>query len=305
MDMPVILGQMGMLFILIAVGYLAGKFNVLPVEADKILSRLVLFITLPAKILGSVMRGEVAITGGDAVFFILMTLLAFTISHVIAILGARLLGGNKQDQGMYGYIAAYGNFGFMGLPVTYAIFGATATLYIALTNLPFTLIIFSVGLILISGQRRKFNFKILLNPALLAIYISLIIFLTGFNTPTVIANATHMVGSITSPAAMLVIGLTLSRIPVKDVFLDWRLYPMAALRLIVIPIITWLILRQIITDDLMLGVLVVISAMPTAAVGAMIAVEYGGNDRLASSGVFLTTLLSGVTVPLIVFLLLT
>jgi len=104
---------------------------------------------------------------------------------------------------------------------------------------------------------------------------------------------------------MLIVGITLAQVPVRHVFSEWRLYPLAFVKLLVVPFVVWLIFRQFIADELMLGVLVVLSAMPTAANVAMLAIEYKGNSRIASSGVFLTTLLSGATVPLVVYFLLT
>ena len=308
MDMPAIITQMAMLFILLAIGYLAGKVKILTHEGSKILTKVVLFITMPCMIISSVVNGNVEGTLGDAMFFILLTFLAFAIAHVVAIPICRALGGNKADHGMYSYVAAYGNVGFMGFPVAYAIFGAESVFYVALVNMPFVLLAFSIGILMVSskGDRitLKFFGKLLLNPSIVAAVIAIVIFATGVNTPVVIGETVRVMGSMTTPASMLVIGASLAQIKVKDVFTDWRLYPVTVIKLAIIPALVWLVLRQIVTDDLILGVLVIVSAMPTAAAAAMLAMQYDGNERIASSGTFITTLLSCATVPLIVFLLL-
>ena len=300
-----VISQMTVLFILLAIGYLAGKIKILNAQADKFLTRLVLCVAIPGMILRTVMRGDnLDITGGDAVMFILMALLGFLISFIVALPAARALGGEKRDRGMYGYLTVFGNVSFMGFPVTYAIFGADSTFYVAIISIPFTLLAFSIGIIMISGKSGKFDPRILANPPLIASLLAILIFATGFNTPAVVADVANMLGNITSPAAMLIIGSTLSRIQLKDVFSQWRLYPVTVLKLLVIPALSWLVFRQIVTNELMLGVLVVLSGMPSAAMATMLAMEYEGNERIASSGIFLTTLLSIATIPLILFLFL-
>ncbi len=102
---------------------------------------------------------------------------------------------------------------------------------------------------------------------------------------------------------MLVIGSTLACIPLRDVFSELRIYPLAAVKLLVIPVLARLIFGLVIADRVMLGVLVALSAMPTATNAAMLSMEYGGNEKLASKGVFLTTLFSVATIPLLLFIL--
>ncbi|MCL2409102.1 MAG: AEC family transporter [Oscillospiraceae bacterium] len=303
MDMRLIISQMVVLFLLLAVGYVLGK-KALSSEADKLLTRLVLGVTVPCTILNSVMNSTIEGSIVDAAFFMLMTVIFFAIAHLITIPSVRLLRGAKKDRGVYACSATFGNVGFMGFPATYAIFGAASAFYVALLNMPFTLLMFSVGTAMIAGSGKKINFKILLNPAMIAAYLSILIFATGFQTPIIIADAVGIVSGITTPVSMIVIGSTLAKMPIKDLFSDWRIYPVTLLKLIVIPVVTWLVLRQFITNELMLGVLVVLSGMPTAATATMLAVEHGGNEKTASAVTFLTTLLSCVTIPLTVFLLL-
>jgi len=216
----------------------------------------------------------------------------------------------------------------MGFPVVISIFGVSSAYYVSLFNIPFNALVFSLGIFLISGKKEanessfseehagftdggvglaekrvsaSFNPKLLLNPTLIVAVLAIPLALSGIRPPFVFTEAIRITGSITTPGAMLVIGSTLAFIPMKSVFAEWRIIPVTLLKLIIIPIVTWFILRQIITNELLLGVLVVISGMPTAAMASMLAIEYGGNEQTASAGVFLTTLLCGVTVPLIVY----
>ena len=305
MDMPMIISQVAVLFILMGIGYAAGKAKVLTAEGNQILTKLVLGIAMPSMVLNAVISGGIEGTMGDVALFVPIMLLWFAIAHIIALPAAYALGGNKADRGLHGYIGAYANLGFMGFPVAYAIFGPEATFYVALLNVPITMLIFSVGVILIAGKGNKIDFKILLNPTLIMALVALLIFATGVRLPAVVTEVLRVTGGMTTPGSMLVLGASLSMVPVKDVFNNWRLYPIALVKLIVIPVVTWLVFRRIITNEFLLGLLVIMSGLPTGAMAVILSTRYGGNERTASSGVFLTTLLSAVTIPLLAFLLLT
>ena len=321
MDMQVIINQMIVLFILMTVGFIVGKAKMLTREGNRTLSKIVLFIAMPSLILSSVFENEMDITFGDTFFFLLMSLATLLLAFLIAVPVINILGGEKANRGLLNFMSVFSNCGFMGFPVVISIFGISSAYYVALFNIPFNALIFSLGIFLVSGKKAYesgvpeeqgdnndpapgFNPKLLLNPTLIIALIAIPIALLGIRPPQVITEAVRITGSITTPGAMLVIGSTLAYIPLKSVFSEWRILPVTLLKLIVIPIVSWLILRQIITNELMLGVLVVVSAMPTAAMASMFAIEYNGNERVASAGVFLTTLLCGVTIPLIVYLFL-
>ena len=310
---------MAVLFIIMAAGFILGRFKLLTPEGIKILTRVVLFVALPCTILSSVFENEINITIGDTVYFLLMALVTFLIAFLISIPVIRLLGGDKNNHGLLNFMSVFSNCGFMGFPVVIAIFGVSSAYYIALFNIPFNIIVFSLGIYLVASKRKTginsnpsgeeqpfktFDPKLLINPTLIVALLAIPIALTGVSPPLFITESIRITGGITTPGGMLIIGATLANIPLKSVFSEWRIFPAALLKLIIIPTVTWLILRQIITNELMLGVLVVISGMPTAVMASMFAVEYGGNEKTASAGVFLSTLLCGITVPLIVYLFL-
>jgi len=303
MDMGATISQLAVLFILLAVGYAGCKFNILNSDAGKVLTKLVLNITLPGTILGSAIGGNLSIDGSETVFFMLFVLFAFFVYLVVAHPIARTLTKDKSTRGLFTACIVFGNVAFMGLPVASAIFGPDAVFYVALFNIPFWIAIFSYGVLLVSGKRDSFQLKLLLNPVLISSVLVIPIALSDLRAPDIIVNALELTGSITTPASMLIIGVMLAQAPIKNVFTKWQLYPLAFVRLILLPILVWLIFRLFIADETILGVIVVLSAMPTASLAAMFAIEYDNNPITASSIVFLTTLLSGITVPLIMFLL--
>ena len=334
MDMQVIISQMAVLFILIAAGYVAGKIKMLTAEGVKTLSKVVINISTPCTIMNSVLSNTSSITGGKTASFMLIVLIAYLLYSIIALPAARILSINptergntktgrqelqysetsdrspdtvnpeERNRGLYGAMIIFGNVGFMGFPITYAIFGDDSVFYVAIVNILFNMLVYTVGIIMISGDGRNVKPKVLLNATLVSSVISFIIVFTGISAPSVITETIKLAANINTPCAMLVIGATLAQISPKNVIANWRLYPITLLKMIIIPFITWLLFKQFITDPMLLGLLVVLSGMPVAAAVAMIPIEYGGDASTASSAVFLTTVLSTVTIPLIVYVFL-
>jgi len=322
-ELDVIITQMAVLFCIMAIGFIVGKVKMLTPDGNKLLTRLVLFIALPCTILNSVFENEIDLTVGDTLYFLLMSLLTFLIAFAVSIPVIYLLGGEKKNRGLLNFMSVFSNCGFMGFPVVIAIMGISSAYYVALFNIPFNAIVFSIGIFMISSGGKQGDgssafshekteqknrppafLKPLINPVLIVALLAVPMALFGFRPPQILADAVRITGGITTPGGMLVIGSTLAYVPLKTILSEWRIIPVTLLKLIIIPIVTWLILRNIISNDLLLGVLVIVSAMPSAAMASMLAIEYGGNEKTASAGVFLTTLLCGITVPLLVYLLL-
>jgi predicted permease len=245
----------------------------------------------------------VTATGLDAAYFMLLSLAVFLLAFIIVMPLPRLLRSPLSDRGLYRFMVVFGNVGFMGFPVIQSIFGTGAVFYVTLFNIAFSVLCFSVGIIMLSDKGTKFNPKLLINPTMVVSLLTVLIFYTKLPVPVILKDTVTLVGRMTTPSAMLIIGSTLACISIKEVFSEYRIYMMTFVKLLVVPVLAWLLLRLFVTDRLMLGVLVALSAMPTATNATMLSMEYDGNEQLASKGVFLTTLFSVITLPLLLFLL--
>ena len=146
--------------------------------------------------------------------------------------------------------------------------------------------------------------KNLLSPGVIASIIALIIYFAHIQLPDVIASTVSMIGDITTPVAMLIIGSTLATIPLKEVFMELKIYPYTLIKQILVPVIVYPILKLFIADPLVLGVTLIMISMPVGNSAVLFATEYDGDVSLAAKAVFMTTLLSIITIPLIVALFL-
>ena len=136
----------------------------------------------------------------------------------------------------------FSNTGFMGYPVIRTIFGSDAVFLAALYNMIQGVALYSFGVWLMDSRGGKFNVKSLINPSMIASLLSLVVFLCDIPIPQIAANVFDSIGSITSPAAMLLIGAGLSVMPVKEIFTEARLYPFAVLKQIALPVLMYLLI---------------------------------------------------------------
>ena len=115
--------------------------------------------------------------------------------------------------------------------------------------------------------------------------------------PEDIVLALDMVGAVTSPLAMILVGGTLAGIRVKEVFSDLRVYPFTVVKLILLPLLVMAGMRLVIRDELLMQVFTVLLLMPVANNSVLFSLLYDNDENLAARAVFITTLLSMATVP--------
>lgn len=302
--MTTIIYRMLELFAMMALGFGAYKFGILTEEGNRIISKVVMNIALPGTILYSVLGGKVNISGGTVATFLFVVAGIYVVVTALSLLVPKLLHVPEKDAGIYKFITVFSNTGFMGYPVTQAIFGDESAFYVALFGVVFNLFAFSVGIAFIKGEREKLNLKSVMNLSMIVTVIAVLLLLLNFKMPTVIVDITSSLNNLTTPLSMLVIGSTLASTPLKEVFGQWQIYPLTAIRLLVVPVIAMLIAGIFISDEYIKGIIMILFGMPGAALTTMLCIEYGGNEKTASNAVFITTVASIVTIPLLVYLFL-
>lgn len=298
--------QMVLLFVLIFVAYIASKVGLLPKNSNKVIADLVVNITNPATILYAVGTSSHALSNTAVLGILGLT---------IVVLGGQMLLGSgytkalrlKADTaGVYRFMLVFSNCGFLGYPVLRALYGGEAVFVASMYVLIFQILSFTYGVRQISAgsaASREFDIKKFCTPMVITSLLALILYLTNVRFHPMVLETLSLLDRITSPASMLVIGCVLASYPLKTIFGRWHVYLFCVVRLIVIPVIVWAILRLFITDSLILGVMVVLSAMPAATNTVLLTAKYGGDEPTAASGLFLSTLLSLITLPVLLRIL--
>lgn len=295
------------LFAIVVVGYVAGKLGYLGGDFDRQLSRLVINITCPALILSSAMTGELP----DRRFILpllLISAITYAVLTVVAFLLPRYLTKRRDDDGAIGFALMFGNVGFMGYPVVASIFGHEAIFYAAVLNVVNTLAIFTVGTILITGKGevggKRFEKKVLYSTPMLAAYLTMgIVALEIENIPGYVSQPLTMLGNITVPAALLIIGSSMSQLSPRAMLGNGSVYLTTLFRLILLPVALFYITAAFGFSDYVVNINTVVIAMPVATYGTILCLKYGRDTTLITEVTFISTLLSIVTIPAIVMLL--
>ena len=292
------------LFAIVIVGYMAGKLGYLGGDFDRQLSRLVINITCPALILSSAMTGTLPDRR-----FILPLLLISVITYAIltgaAFLLPRYMTKKKADEGAIGFALMFGNVGFMGYPVVASIFGHEAVFYAAVLNVVNTFAVFTIGTILITGKSEvegsHFQKKVLYSTPMLAAYLTMaIVALEINNIPEVISQPLTMLGNITVPAALLIIGSSMSNLPLRSLLGNGSVYATTLMRLVVVPLAMYYLCRTLGFSETVVNINTVVIAMPVATYGTILCLRHEKEASLMTEVTFITTLCSMLTIPLLV-----
>lgn len=306
MDAMVVINQMIQLFMVIGLGYFMKKKKILNDEVNSKLNYIVISITTPALIFSSVCTATIS-DKSTVLYTLVIAIALYIVLPIISYIIVKIMRVPVEQKGLYMFMIIFSNIGFMGYPVMKALFGNNAILYTSIFNILFNIEVYTLGVILINYGKNvetKFNLKNLLSPGIIASIIALFIYFLEINIPSVIVESCTMVGDMTTPLAMLIIGATLANIKVKELFTEYRLYYFTIIKQIILPVAMFPVIAYFVTDPLLRGITLVNVAMPVANSAVLFANEYGGDVELAAKSVFITTLISVITIPLIVSLLL-
>ena len=297
---------MSTLFVIVIVGYMTGKLGYMGGELDRKLSSLVINWTCPALILSSAMTGELP----DRRF--ILPLLAISVVTYLVLTGVafwlpRFLTRRKDDEGVVGFAMMFGNVGFMGYPVVASIFGHEAVFYAAVLNVVNTFAVFTVGTILVTGKGEvegpRFQKKVLYSTPMLSAYLTmLIVALEIDNIPACISQPLTMIGDITVPAALLIIGSSMSQLPLRALMGNTTVYITTVMRLVVVPVAMYFLCLLLGFDPYVVNINTVVIAMPVATYGTILCLKYNRDTSLMAEVTFITTLLSMITIPLLVMM---
>lgn len=150
---------------------------------------------------------------------------------------------------------------------------------------------------------EKLNLKRIINMPIIATLAALIIFVFEIPMPAIIDDTMDTLSAAVVPLSMMCIGMSLGNVPIKDAVLQPKMYIVSFMRLIVAPLIAWLILRMFITNPQTLGIIILLELTPSAVICTMLGLENGRDGVESSSGIFISTVLSVVTIPLMLALL--
>ncbi|WP_251197271.1 AEC family transporter [Anaerotardibacter muris] len=320
--------QMTELIIIAAVGFVAAKLNYLDKYTNQKMTKLLLNITLPCMIVASVHGLSAEDAGAIVVPAFLMAGAQFFLLLLTGALIAIVLRVPKKDRAIWQFMTVGTNTGFIGLPVIAAILGQESIIISSIYIMIIALFLYSVGFAILennrerakrqarieegkalpvdteSAQMRKRKVSVpwrsMVNPSMVACVIALVLFFTGLQVPDLLQDTMSLLGGITAPIAMLVIGVIMAGTNIRAVLTEVRLYPYIVVRQLVLPALFFWGFTAAGISPLLAGVFALMFAMPVGSMTPTFVEEFDGNATLAAEATVLTTLGAFAAIPLLV-----
>ena len=187
----------------------------------------------------------------------------------------------------------------MGFPVIAAAYGNGALIYAVPFSIMFNILCYTWGIQTLCGGGEKGNWKRIINIGTISGIISIVLFFMQIPVPKMICSLSAGLSNLTGPLSMLVIGISIAAMELKDLFTDVKLLKFALIKLLAVPVAAMLLVCQVIDNRLICEIFLVMMATPAASMCAMLSQQYGGDYELSAKGVALTTILSVVTMPIV------
>ena len=302
MDIMVVFQTMLKLFLLLVLGFVLFKCHIFDEYTNKKISALIVNVASPMLIIRSIAGVEV--NDKSIVFLMLGAGILMYIGYII--LGKiinRIFPFPKKDWPVYECMVVFANTGFMGYPVLLDVFGQEAVFYASLIHMAFNFFVYTYAIMcLTKGDDNEFklNFKQLLTPGIVLIFIGILIYLFDIQLPSVLMDTINSVGSLTAPLSMMMIGSSLAVYPIKDSFTDCRSYVFAFVRLIIVPFVTMIVCRLLHINPYYANITIITNAMPVGSMVLMLATQYNANVKIVTRNIVVSTLLSVITIPIVV-----
>ncbi|MDF2473787.1 MAG: putative permease [Anaerocolumna sp.] len=295
--MKSMLNMQGTLFLLILAGIYAQKKGIITNQNRKKFTDFIIEIILPCNIINSFLISW----SYDILMNCITVFIVAIVTQILYVIISKMLfrKSTKDRQAVLRYAIICSNAGFLGNPIVESVFGSQGLLFASVALIPLRFAMWSSGLKLFTETDGKSTAKKLItHPCIIAVFVGFILMISQIQLPGFMLKTLAGIGSSNTAISMIVIGSILAEIQVKKI-LDKELFYYSALRLLVIPAAVLIILKLFRIDSLVIGVIVLLSAMPAGSTTVMLADKYNGNSKFATSCVFLSTILSLITIPLI------
>lgn len=289
--------QVVILMILILIGYACGKRKVLNDEAVDSMSTIALMIASPCTIIESFVREYDAGMAKGMLFVVLITFVVHAIAYFVSKLTFR---GNDARSRVLRFEIIFGNCGYMGIPLVKMILGSTGVFYGGIFLGIFNIIIWTLGIVLMSGDNKDISIKKLINPNIIAVFVGALIFLLSIPVPDIVLQPIKYMSSLFIPIPMMVIGYCLSKISFAEIFTQLDYYIVCLMRLIIVPIILLGLLYIIKVDKVIALCCIISSAVPASASSSMMTILYKQDYETAANIVSVSTVLSIITLPIVI-----
>lgn len=298
MDLTVIINGVIALFLIMLIGVYGSKRKIITPTINKGLTNILLEISLPCLVVSSFIFDMNDDLKSNIIKCFIYSPISLIITMIVSYIALYPIKSDKKI--IMQFANVFLNCGFVGFPIIYSIFGNEGIIYASIFNMFFTIAVWTYGVMLFNGNIDKKDLKkVLLNPSIIAVIIGLIIMIFKINIPDVLYSTLELVGGLTSPLSMIIIGVILGNANILKYLKDYTIYYSSLLKLILLPCILILVSRIINDTSMVSKTLIIITAMPAAAMTSILAENFDKEKEYSAVIVFITTLIFLVTFPML------
>ena len=299
----IIAGQMGMLAVYVILGIIGVKSGVLNKDSLNHISRFIMKMGLPLMIFTSMPDGTAAsdYIGALPVLGISACMYAAIYFMSSVTLKAFKVGGDRAC--VYKASALFGNVGFIGMPLILAACPGKGMIYMAVYTMLDQALLWTLGMYLTAPVEKrkavgvKKAVRMMLNPAVIAIFLSLLFVLAGIKLPAILDTTLTKVGQTTTPLSMIYIGGLFCYFDIRQYLKKAELYFIVICKMLIIPVAIAAALALLKANAELTVTIALLSGLPTMTSVAMFANANGSDGDYATAAAFITTLTSLVTLP--------
>lgn len=330
MSITVVLQQMIMIFILIGVGMVLYKKEMLSELTSKQISGIIVNVTNPALLIcsafGDGSKASLRELGTALVVFLVIYVILIAVSFLIP----HILRVPNKYHYCYQMLTIFGNVGFIGIPLASAVLGTESLIFVSIYNLIYNILIYTFGISLLQRAAARQSIAVnesnvqdmqtghaaisdahvssfrggkIINAGTISATAAIIFYLADFSVPDIVPSTLNYMGHATTLLSMLVLGASVAQMALKDIFTHPKLYGFVLLRQILVPIGCVMLFRLFIRDTLVLNTLALMLAVPAGNLPLMLSKQLHVETNTLSQGIILSTLLSLATIPVVSFVL--
>ncbi len=303
MNFAATINQVITLLLIMLVGFYARKKNYLNENVTKKLSELLLMVTNPLLVISSFHLDFTP----ELLRNIIMVFIFGIAAHTGAILLSQVLFMKYKDstKKIMKFSAIYANCGFMGFPILQSLFGSTGILLGSVYTATFNIFVWTNGVMIFRSEKKLDRAAVknaFLNPGIISVVVGLVLFLFSIKLPYPLTQTIDLVGNMTIPLSMIIVGANIAAFDLKKLFAGFELYYITAIRLLILPIIAYIILKLLGFSGILLSSCVLLVGMPIGTTTTIFAEMYNGDTAFASKVVAVSTLVSIITLPILMLL---
>ena len=294
--------QLVKMFFIMLLTFICYKIKLVDQNGNRSLSNLLLMVVNPLLII-TVYQGTEY--DPDMVRGLLLAFVAAFLTHILGIVVSTALirPSSGTDYSIERFNSMYSNCGFIGIPLINSVFGGNGVFYITAYMVAFNLFSWTHGVILMEKKCSLKNMKEgVLSPMFLSTIAAVVLFFLGIRIPSVVLDSMNYVADMNTPLAMMVAGFSVAQADLGKMLRNTRIYFVSFIKLILIPLLVIGVLKLMALPDAVAVTVLIGAACPAATTGTMMAIRYRQNYTYSSELFAMTTVLSVVTIPAVIFL---